>query len=159
MRLLMRSSITSFHHLSEQPRMAYWDSELQGVRSPILRYGFAVVSVVVATAIALAIQEYQVRDVELPLLVLVIGLAKPRFAQTFEESLPIGHSCEPPQGSDNSRAMPAVGPSGGPGMSALAPLLGVKRTSAPLCFMSARQICLGFIFLNQGDRPLVAGPF
>ena len=54
--------------------MAYWDSELQGVRSPILRYGFAVVSVVVATAIALAIQEYQFRDVELPLLVLVIGL-------------------------------------------------------------------------------------
>ena len=74
MRLLMRSSITSFHHLSEQPRMAYWDSELQRVRSPILRYGFAVVSVVVATAIALAIQEYQFRDVELPLLVVVIGL-------------------------------------------------------------------------------------
>ena len=44
------------------------------VRSPILRYGFAVVSVVAATAIALAIQEYQFRDVELPLLVLVIGL-------------------------------------------------------------------------------------
>src|SRR6516225_10600882 len=74
MRLLMRSSITSFHHLSEQPRMAYWDSELQRVRSPILRYGFAVVSVVAATAIALAIQEYQFRDVELPLLILVIGL-------------------------------------------------------------------------------------
>ena len=54
--------------------MAYWDSELQRVRSPILRYGFAVVSVVVATAIALAIQESQFRDVELPLLVLVIGL-------------------------------------------------------------------------------------
>src|SRR5215472_10995847 len=74
MRLLMRSSITSFHHLSEQPPMAYWDSELQRVRSPILRYGFAVVSVVVATAIALAIQQYQFRDVALPLLVLVIGL-------------------------------------------------------------------------------------
>jgi signal transduction histidine kinase len=74
MRLLMRSSITSFHHLSEQPHMAYRDSELQRVRSPILHYGFAVVSVVVATAIALALQEYQFRDVELPLLVLVIGL-------------------------------------------------------------------------------------
>src|SRR5215469_9793462 len=74
MRLLTRSSITSFHHLSEQPRMAYWDSELQRVQSPILRYGFAVVSVGVATAIALAVQEYQFRDVELPLLVLVIGL-------------------------------------------------------------------------------------
>jgi K+-sensing histidine kinase KdpD len=74
MRLPMPSSITSFHHLSEQPRMAYWDSELHRVRSPILCYGFAVVSVVVATAIALAIQEYQFRDVELPLLVLAIGL-------------------------------------------------------------------------------------
>jgi signal transduction histidine kinase len=54
--------------------MAYWDSEFQKVRSPILRYGFAVVSVAVATALALALQEYQFRDVELPVLVLVIGL-------------------------------------------------------------------------------------
>src|SRR5215475_9567076 len=54
--------------------MAYWDSEFQRVRSPILRYGFAVASVVIATAVALVIQEYQFRDVELPLLVLVIGL-------------------------------------------------------------------------------------
>ena len=54
--------------------MAYWDSEFQRVRSPILRYGIAVVSVVVATAVALAFQEYQFRDVELPLLVLVVGI-------------------------------------------------------------------------------------
>ena len=54
--------------------MAYWDSEFQRVRSPILRYGFAVVSVAVAIAIALAIRELQFRDVELPLLVLVIGV-------------------------------------------------------------------------------------
>jgi signal transduction histidine kinase len=54
--------------------MAYWDSEFQRVRSPILGYGFAVVSVVIATAVALAIQEYQFRDVELPVLVLVLGL-------------------------------------------------------------------------------------
>jgi signal transduction histidine kinase len=54
--------------------MAYWDSEFQRVRSPILRYGFAVASVVIATVVALVIQEYQFRDVELPLLVLVIGL-------------------------------------------------------------------------------------
>src|SRR6516164_815717 len=54
--------------------MAYWDSEFQRVQSPILRYGFAVVFVTVATAVALAIQEYQCRDVELPLMVLVIGL-------------------------------------------------------------------------------------
>src|SRR6516164_10746342 len=54
--------------------MAYWDSEFQRVRSPILRYGFAVASVVIANVVAIAIQEYQFRDVELPLLVLVIGL-------------------------------------------------------------------------------------
>jgi signal transduction histidine kinase len=54
--------------------MAYWDSEFQRVQSPILRYGFAVASVTIATAAALAIQEYQFRDIELPLLVLVIGL-------------------------------------------------------------------------------------
>jgi hypothetical protein len=34
--------------------MAYRDSEFQRIRSLILRYGFAVVSVVVATAVALA---------------------------------------------------------------------------------------------------------
>src|SRR6516164_8845760 len=54
--------------------MAYWDSEFQRVQSPVLRYGFAVGSVVVATAFALAIQEYQFRDIELPLLILVIGI-------------------------------------------------------------------------------------
>ena len=54
--------------------MAHWDSEFQRIRSLVLRYGFAVVSVVIATAVALAFQEYQFRDVELPLLVLVIGL-------------------------------------------------------------------------------------
>jgi len=54
--------------------MAYWDSEFQRVRSPILRYGLAIVSVVISTAVALMIQEFQFRDVELPVLVLVIGL-------------------------------------------------------------------------------------
>src|SRR5215468_10876497 len=54
--------------------MAYRDSEFQRIRLLILRYGFAVVSVVIATAVALVFQEYQFRDVELPLLVLVIGL-------------------------------------------------------------------------------------
>jgi signal transduction histidine kinase len=54
--------------------MAYWDSEFQRVRSPILRYGFSIASVLVATAVALAVQDYQFRDIELPLLVLVIGL-------------------------------------------------------------------------------------
>src|SRR5215813_8998134 len=54
--------------------MTHWDSEFQRARSLVLRYGFAVVSVVIATAVALAFQEYQFRDIELPLLVLVVGL-------------------------------------------------------------------------------------
>ncbi|NEU97089.1 sensor histidine kinase [Bradyrhizobium uaiense] len=54
--------------------MAYWDSEFQRVQSPFLRYGISVAAVVIATAIALAVQEYQFRDVELPVLVLVVGL-------------------------------------------------------------------------------------
>jgi signal transduction histidine kinase len=53
--------------------MAYWDSEFQRVRPPILRYGFAVVCVAVATALALSIEEYQFRGA-LPILVLAIGL-------------------------------------------------------------------------------------
>jgi signal transduction histidine kinase len=54
--------------------VAYWDSEFQRVRSPVLRYGLAVLSVGTATAIALGIQKYQFHDVALPALVLVIGL-------------------------------------------------------------------------------------
>lgn len=54
--------------------MAYWDSEFQRMRPLVLRYAFAVASVVLSTAAALAIQQYQFRDIELPLLVLVIGV-------------------------------------------------------------------------------------
>lgn len=54
--------------------MTYWDSEFQRVRPLVLRYAFAVASVVLSTAAALAIQQYQFRDIELPLLVLVIGV-------------------------------------------------------------------------------------
>jgi light-regulated signal transduction histidine kinase (bacteriophytochrome) len=54
--------------------VAYWDNEFQRVRSPLLRYGFAVVSLGIAIAAALAVQQYQFRDVALPVLVLVIGL-------------------------------------------------------------------------------------
>ena len=75
--------------------MAYWGREFQRVRSPVLRYGFAVVSVVIATAVGLLIQEYQFPDVELPLLVLVIG--------------PRGLRCEPLQGSDDSTILDAHG--------------------------------------------------
>lgn len=54
--------------------MTYWSDEFQRIQSPILRYGFAAVSVVIATAASLALQKYQFRDVELPLLMLVVGL-------------------------------------------------------------------------------------
>ena len=54
--------------------MAYWSDQFQRVQSPILRYGFAIASVAVAVAIGLALRPYQFRDVELPVLALVIGL-------------------------------------------------------------------------------------
>jgi K+-sensing histidine kinase KdpD len=54
--------------------VAYWSDEFQRIQSPILRYGFAAVSVAITTAVSLALQKYQFRDVELPLLVLVVGL-------------------------------------------------------------------------------------
>jgi len=54
--------------------VAYWSHQFQPVESPILRYGFAIASVAVAVAIGLALRPYQFRDVELPVLALVIGL-------------------------------------------------------------------------------------
>jgi len=54
--------------------VAYWSDQFQRVQSPILRYGFAIASVAVAVAIGLALRAYQFRDVELPVLALVIGL-------------------------------------------------------------------------------------
>jgi K+-sensing histidine kinase KdpD len=54
--------------------VTYWSDEFQRVQSPILRYGFAAVSVTIATAVSLALQKYQFRDVELPILVLAVGL-------------------------------------------------------------------------------------
>jgi signal transduction histidine kinase len=54
--------------------VTYWNEEFQLPQSPIVRYGFAAVSVAIATAVSFALREYQFRDVELPVLVLVIGL-------------------------------------------------------------------------------------
>jgi K+-sensing histidine kinase KdpD len=54
--------------------VTYWNEEFQLPQSPIVRYGFAAASVAIATSVAHASQEYQFRDVELPLLVLVVGL-------------------------------------------------------------------------------------
>jgi light-regulated signal transduction histidine kinase (bacteriophytochrome) len=55
--------------------LAYWNPEFQRIHSPILRYGFSVVSVVVALAVAFALQHFQFRDVELPVLTLAIAFA------------------------------------------------------------------------------------
>jgi signal transduction histidine kinase len=53
--------------------LAYWNQEFQRIHSPILRYGFAVVSVAIALGVAFALQRYQLRDVELPVLTVAIA--------------------------------------------------------------------------------------
>jgi signal transduction histidine kinase len=53
--------------------LAYWNQEFQRIHSPILRYGFSVVSVAIALAVGLAFQHYQFRDVELPVLTIAIA--------------------------------------------------------------------------------------
>jgi signal transduction histidine kinase len=54
--------------------VAYWSDEFDRVQSPILRYGLAVVLVAVSIAVALVLQAYEFRDIELPVLLLVIGV-------------------------------------------------------------------------------------
>jgi signal transduction histidine kinase len=54
--------------------LARWNLELNRIRSPILRYGFAVLSVATGLGLALALQYYQFRDVEVPVLALSIAL-------------------------------------------------------------------------------------
>jgi len=49
-----------------QRTLARWMLELHGIRSPILRYGFAVVSVGVGLGLALFLNYRQLRDVEVP---------------------------------------------------------------------------------------------
>src|ERR1700737_4276544 len=53
--------------------LAYWNQEFQRIHSPILRYGFAFVSVAIALGVAFALQHYQFRDVELPVLTVAIA--------------------------------------------------------------------------------------
>jgi signal transduction histidine kinase len=50
-----------------------WNQEFQRIHSPILRYGFSVVSVALALGVALALQYYQFRDVEVPVLAVAIA--------------------------------------------------------------------------------------
>ena len=54
--------------------MAYWSDEFDRAQSPILRYGLAVVLLAVSIAVALALQAYEFRDIELPALLLVVGV-------------------------------------------------------------------------------------
>jgi signal transduction histidine kinase len=54
--------------------VAYWNPEFQRLHAPILRYGFGVASVAVALGVAFALDQYQFRDVELPVLTVAIAL-------------------------------------------------------------------------------------
>jgi signal transduction histidine kinase len=60
-------------HVGVRRSLAYWNQEFQRIHSPILRYGFAVVSVAIALGLAFALQHYQFRDVELPVLTVAIA--------------------------------------------------------------------------------------
>jgi K+-sensing histidine kinase KdpD len=54
--------------------LAGWNQELQRIRSPILSYALSVVCVVIALGLALTLQYYDFRDVELPVLSLAVGI-------------------------------------------------------------------------------------
>jgi signal transduction histidine kinase len=60
-------------HVGVRRSLAYWNQEFQRIHSPILRYGFSVVSVAIAAGVAFALQHYQFRDVELPVLTVAIA--------------------------------------------------------------------------------------
>jgi signal transduction histidine kinase len=60
-------------HVGVRRSLAYWNQEFQRIHSPILRYGFSVVSVAIALGLAFACQHYQFRDVELPVLTVAIA--------------------------------------------------------------------------------------
>jgi signal transduction histidine kinase len=61
-------------HVGMRHGLAYWNQESQRIHSPILRYGFSVVSVAIALGVAFALQRYQLRDVEMPVLTLAVAL-------------------------------------------------------------------------------------
>jgi signal transduction histidine kinase len=54
--------------------LARWDLELHNVRSPILRYGFSVACAAIAFGLALTLQYYRFRDVEVPVFTLSIAI-------------------------------------------------------------------------------------
>jgi signal transduction histidine kinase len=59
--------------MSVRRSLAYWNQEFQRIHSPILRYGFSVVSVAIALGVAFALQHYQFREAELPVLTVAIA--------------------------------------------------------------------------------------
>src|SRR6202790_5146044 len=59
--------------LAARAQQARWNLA-QMLRSPILRYGLSVVCVAIALGLALTLQYYQFRDVELPVLSLAVGI-------------------------------------------------------------------------------------
>jgi K+-sensing histidine kinase KdpD len=60
-------------HVGVRRSLTYWNPEFQRIHSPILRYGFSVVSVAIALGVSFALQHYQFRDVELPVLTVAIA--------------------------------------------------------------------------------------
>jgi signal transduction histidine kinase len=61
-------------NLGVRQSLARWNLESQRIRSPILRYGLSVVSVAIGLGLALTLQYYRFRDVELPVLGMAIAL-------------------------------------------------------------------------------------
>jgi signal transduction histidine kinase len=53
--------------------LTYWNQESQRIHSPVLRYGFSVVSVAIALGVAFALDHYQFSDVGLPILTVAIA--------------------------------------------------------------------------------------
>src|SRR6516162_9129398 len=54
--------------------LARWDRQFQSLQSPVVRYGLAIASVTVALGLSLALQYYQFRGVEVPVLGLAIAV-------------------------------------------------------------------------------------
>jgi signal transduction histidine kinase len=61
-------------HAGPRRSQAYWNREFQRFHSPVLRYGFSVVSVAVALGVSFALQFYHCRDAALPVLTVAIAL-------------------------------------------------------------------------------------
>jgi signal transduction histidine kinase len=62
-------------HIGVRGSLAYWNREFQRIHSPILRYGFSVVSVAIAFGVAFLFQRLGFRDVEVPVLTVAIAFA------------------------------------------------------------------------------------